>query len=56
MTLAISLAVVIMFYRFNWPKRLFGPYVQEELFHFLTWAMPVLVVGTSIALLLVAAA
>jgi hypothetical protein len=55
-TLAISLAVVIMFYRFNWPARLFGPYVQEQAFKFLLWAMPVLVIGTSIALLLVAAA
>ncbi|HEU4405679.1 MAG TPA: hypothetical protein VFS43_10345, partial [Polyangiaceae bacterium] len=55
-TLAASLGVVILFFRFNVPRRLFGPYVQEELFEFLLWALPVLALGASIAFVLVAAA
>jgi len=56
MTLALSLSVVIAFYRFNFPRRLFGRYVEEQLFLFICWALPILTLGTSIAFLLVAAA
>ncbi len=55
-SLAVALLVVICFFRFNLPQRLFGPYVQEQLFRFLSWAMPVLTIGCSIAFLLIAAA
>ena len=54
-TLAISLLVVIFFYRFGWPRRLFGRYVEEQIFLFVSWAMPVLTLGASVAFLLVAA-
>jgi len=56
MTLALSLSIVIGFYRFNFPRRLFGRYVEEQIFLFICWALPVLTLGTSIAFLLVAAA
>ena len=56
MTLALSLSVVIAFYRFNFPRRLFGRYVEEQLFLFICWALPILTLGTSAAFLLVAAA
>jgi hypothetical protein len=54
-TLAVSLIVVIFFYRFGLPRRLFGRYVEEQLFRFVSWALPVLTLGTSIAFLLAAA-
>lgn len=54
-TLAISLGVVILFYRFNVVLRLFGTHVQKEVFRFLLWAIPLLTVGTSVAFVLVAA-
>jgi hypothetical protein len=55
-TLAISLTVVIFFYRFGLPRRLFGRHVEKQLFVFVSWALPVLTLGTSIAFLLAAAA
>lgn len=55
LALALGLLIVVFLYRYNVPKRLFGRFVQEQLFHFLTWAIPVLVAGTAIAFLLVAA-
>ncbi len=55
-TLAISLIVVIFFYRFGLPRRLFGRYVEQQLFMFVSWALPVLTLGTSVAFLLAAAA
>lgn len=56
MTLALSLSIVIGFYRFNFPRRLFGRYVEEQIFLFICWALPILTLGTSVAFLLVAAA
>lgn len=55
-TLAISLIVVIFFYRFGLPRRLFGRFVEQQLFAFVSWALPVLTLGTSVAFLLAAAA
>lgn len=55
-SLAISLGIVVAFFRFELPKKLFGRYVQEESFHFLSWAIPLLAMATSLAFLLVAAA
>jgi hypothetical protein len=55
-SLACALGVVVLFFRFNLPRRLFGPYVQAELFHFILWALPVLSAGTSIAFIFAAMA
>jgi hypothetical protein len=54
-TLALSLAIVVLFYRGNLVLRLFGPYVHEQVFRFLLWALPLLTLGTSITFVLVAA-
>ena len=54
-TLAISLAVVVLFFRFNLPKRLFGHHVQTAIFNVLLWALPLLTAATALAFLLVAA-
>lgn len=55
-SLAVSLGIVVAFFRFELPKRLFGRYVQEEAFHFLSWAIPLVALATSVAFLLVAGA
>jgi hypothetical protein len=52
--LALSLAVVVLFYRFNFLLRLFGRYVQEQAFEYLLWAVPLLAMGCGIAFLMVA--
>lgn len=54
--LAITLAIVVVCFRYNLVAKLFGPYVQRETFTFMSWALPVLSLATSIAFLLVAAA
>jgi hypothetical protein len=54
-TLAMSLGIVVMFFRYNLIQRWFGRYVHEQTFKWLAWAMPVLTLGTSLAFLLVAA-
>jgi neurotransmitter-gated ion-channel len=56
LVLALSLAVVVLLYRFNVVKRACGKYVQEQLYLLLLWALPLLVVATAAALLLVARA
>lgn len=55
-SLALALAIVVLFFQYNVLLRLFGPYVQKEAFKYLTWALPVLSLATSIAFLCVAAA
>lgn len=54
--LALSLIIVVTFFRYEIPKRWFGAYVQEEAFHFISWAAPLLALVTAAAFLLVAAA
>lgn len=54
--LALSLTIVVVFFRYEIPKRWFGIYVQKEMFHFLSWAAPVLSLATSVTFLFVAAA
>jgi hypothetical protein len=54
-TLALSLGIVVMLFRYNLAQRWWGRYVHEQLFKWLAWAMPVLTLGTSIAFILVAA-
>lgn len=53
--LGVGLAIVVLLYRHNVPMRLFGRYVQEQMFSYLSWAIPLLVLGTALAFILVAA-
>jgi len=55
-SLAFALGVVVVFFRFNLPHKLFGPYVHQEMFQFLQWAMPLLSTLASIAFILAARA
>jgi hypothetical protein len=54
--LALSLIINLTLFRFNLPMRWFGRYVQEQVFLFLSWAVPLLVLATALALLLIAMA
>ena len=54
-TLALSLMIVILFFRSNIVLRYCGPYVHEQVFKFVLWALPVLTLATSVALVLIAA-
>ncbi|TAN70983.1 MAG: hypothetical protein EPN17_03095 [Methylobacter sp.] len=54
--LTFGLIIIIVFYRYNFLKRWFGAYVQEQAFLFLTWAFPALSIITGLAFLLAAAA
>ncbi|MES2902122.1 MAG: hypothetical protein V4723_20510 [Pseudomonadota bacterium] len=47
--LAVGLIITVVFYRYKMPARLFGPFVQEQLFNFLSWAFPLsfIIVGLS---------
>ncbi len=54
--LAISLVINLAVFRFRVMHRAFGPYVEEEAFRFVMWAVPVLAVSTAIAIVLAAAA
>lgn len=55
-TLALALGIVVALFQFNLAHRVFGGYVHRQLFKWITWAVPVLTVGTALAFLLVAAA
>lgn len=54
--LGISLLVNILLFRFGLVERLFGRYVQEQLYLFLIWAVPVLMLTMASAVVLVAIA
>ena len=54
-TLAAALGIVVLLFQYNLPLRWFGPHVHQEVFRFITWAMPVLTLGLSVAFLLLAA-
>ncbi len=54
--LAITLLIVVVCFRYTVVNRLFGHHVQREVFHFLSWSLPILSLATSIAFILVAAA
>ncbi len=56
LALATSLVVNLVLFRFNVIQRLFGRWVQEQLYLFLMWALPLLSVGTATAIVLVAMA
>ena len=55
-TLGISLLVNVLMFRFGLVERLFGRYVQEQLYFFLIWAVPLLVLTMASAVVLVAIA
>ena len=55
-TLAISLAVNVLLFRFRVVERAFGVYVQEQFYLFLVWAIPLLVLTTAASIILVALA
>lgn len=54
--LAVALTIVVVFFRYQLPRRWFGLHVQSEAFRFLAWATPLLSLATSVAFLLAAAA
>ena len=54
-TLGVGLAIVVLMYRYNFPMRLCGRYVQEQMFSYLSWAVPLLAVATALAFILLAA-
>jgi hypothetical protein len=54
-TLGVGLTIVVLFYRYNLPMRLGGRHIQEQVFSYLSWAVPLLAFGTAIAFILVAA-
>jgi hypothetical protein len=55
-TLAVGLLVNILIFRFGLVERWFGRYVQEQLYLFLIWAIPLLVLTMAGAIVLVAVA
>jgi hypothetical protein len=55
-TLALSLATNVLLVRFRVVERMFGIYVQEQLYLFLVWAIPLLVLVTAASVILVALA
>jgi hypothetical protein len=55
-TLGLALLVNVLFYRFNVVEKLFGRWVQEQVYLYLTWAVPVLVFTMATSIVLVALA
>jgi hypothetical protein len=53
--LGVGLAIVVLLYQYNVAMRLFGRYVQEQMFSYLSWAVPLLTLSTALAFILVAA-
>lgn len=53
--LAVGLLITVSLYRYRLPARWFGPYVQEQVFHFLTWAFPVSFIATGLAFVMASA-
>ncbi|HSI87315.1 MAG: hypothetical protein ACAI35_23795 [Candidatus Methylacidiphilales bacterium] len=54
--LGIALAIIICMFHFNMVKRMCGKYVQEQLYVYMIWAGPLLLLATAVAILLAAAA
>lgn len=55
-TLAVCLAINVLLGRFAIVAGVFGNYVQEQLYHFLMWAIPAMVLLTAASIILVALA
>lgn len=54
--LAVGLVITVTFYRYRMPARWFGPYVQEQMFRFLSWAFPLTFIAIGLGFLAVSAA
>lgn len=54
--LGVGLIITVIFYRYRMPARWFGPYVQEQMFRFLSWAFPLTFIATGLGFVAVAAA
>jgi hypothetical protein len=54
--LGISLMINVLMFRFNVVGRWFGRYVQEQLYLFLIWAVPLLMLVSAASVILVAMA
>ena len=54
-TLALALGINIALFRFNAVRALAGRHVQHEAFTFITWALPLTVAATAVAIVLIAA-
>lgn len=54
--LATGLMISVIFYRYKFPARWLGDYVQEEMFIFISWAFPLLFLTYGLGFLLLAAA
>ncbi|MGH6768269.1 MAG: hypothetical protein ACRECO_04525 [Xanthobacteraceae bacterium] len=55
-TLGLSLLVNVLLFRYGVVERMFGRYVQEQLYIYLTWAIPTLALTMAAAVVLVAVA
>ena len=56
LALAAALVINVCLFRFNVVRALAGRHVQHETFRYITWALPVAVAATALALILIAAA
>ena len=56
LALGISLMISVALYRFNVVAGWFGRYVQEQLYLYLVWAVPLLMLVTAVSVILVAMA
>ncbi len=54
LSLGVGLLVIVFMFRFHVLKKLFGQYVQEQAFVYVSWAIPTLVFGTAVTFFLVA--
>jgi len=54
LTLAVSLGVNLLIFRYRVVLKRFGPFVEEQFFGWLTWAIPTAAVATAIATVLAA--
>jgi hypothetical protein len=56
LALAAALVINVCLFRFNVVRALAGRHVQHETFRYITWAMPIAIAATAVALILIAAA
>jgi Neurotransmitter-gated ion-channel ligand binding domain len=56
LALAASLVINVCLFRFNAVRLIAGRHVQHETFRYITWALPIAIAGTALALILIAAA
>jgi len=54
--LAVGLIITVIFYRYRMPARWFGPYVQEQMFRFLSWGFPLMFIAIGLGFVAVSAA